>query len=588
MTIPPHRTTFFVIVWLLILSLVIVSAAAADSSPEIRIEGVFGALLDNVTEALQPPVGLYSDGEVNTLWLNRYIRLAPDKVKRALEPFGYYSAEVEVSVNQETTPLTVLVTIDPGAPVRIATRHLEIIGESQKELQERLARFPLTPGEILLHLPYEKAKSELQALAANLGYLDAAYSRHQIRVDRQNNSADLDLVLNTGPRFRFGAIKFTGGDEYPEPFLRRYIIPRQGEIFSFALLGKTQQQFLDSDRFQNILISPQREPGQNEEIPVEIRLKSKPPKRLRPGIGYGTDTGARAFLRYQDVNLWRLGHEFNTNLLIAERKKNLIGSYIFPGYRNIDTKLALHGGYQAEDLETYESRYIFTEVEQIYGLKEGKTGSLFLRFQKETSTFSGDRITTKTLMPGVRFNMGRLDDPIRPKQGYHLSLELRGAWEGLVSDISLFQAVGDIDWIVPLFWRTYLHLRGIASTSLQQNDFDELPASLRFFAGGDRSVRGYAYQSLGPTDDQGNVIGGKHLLVGSIELEKRFLENWGVAAFYDAGNAFNTFSNYELAKAAGVGLRYFTPVGPARIDLARTLHSGKDSYRVHIGLGVGW
>lgn len=109
-----------------------------------------------MTEALQPPVGLYSDGEVNTLWLNRYIRLAPDKVKRALEPFGYYSAEVEVSVNQETTPLTVLVTIDPGAPVRIATRHLEIIGESQKELQERLARFPLTPGEILLHLPYEK------------------------------------------------------------------------------------------------------------------------------------------------------------------------------------------------------------------------------------------------------------------------------------------------------------------------------------------------------------------------------------------------------------------------------------------------
>lgn len=101
-------------------------------------------------------------------------------------------------------------------------------------------------------------------------------------------------------------------------------------------------------------------------------------------------------------------------------------------------------------------------------------------------------------MPGVRFNMGRLDDPIRPKQGYHLSLELRGAWEGLVSDISLFQAVGDIDWIVPLFWRTYLHLRGIASTSLQQNDFDELPASLRFCRG--RSQRSWLRVSVSGTD----------------------------------------------------------------------------------------
>ncbi len=588
MTIIPYRTTFYGIIWLLILSLLIVSAAAAELSPEIKIEGVSDAPLENVTEALRPPAGLYRNGAVNTLWLNRYIRLAPDKVKRALEPFGYYSTEVEVTVNQETTPLTILVMIVPGAPVRIATLHLEIIGESQKEMQERIDRFPLAPGDILLHLPYEKAKAELQALAADLGYLDASYSRQQIRVDRENYSADIDLVFDTGPRFRFGAINLTGGDEYPKPFLRRYIVPRQGEVFSFALLGKTQQQFLDSDRFQNIMISPQRELEQNEEIPVEIRLESKPPKLLRPGIGYGTDTGARAFLRYQDVNLWRLGHEFSTNLLIAERKKNLIGSYIFPGYRNIDTKLALHAGYQAEDLETYESRYIFTEVEQIYGLKEGKTGSLFLRFQKETSTVGGDKITTKTLMPGLRFNMSKLDDPIRPKQGYRLALELRGTWDKLISDISLLQALGDINWIVPLRWQTYLRLHGTASTSLQQNDFDELPASLRFFAGGDRSVRGYAYQSLGPTDDQGNVIGGKHLLVGSIELEKRFLENWGVALFYDAGNAFNTFSDYELAKAAGVGLRYFTPVGPARIDLARTLHSGKDSYRVHIGLGVGW
>jgi len=110
----------------------------------------------------------------------------------------------------------------------------------------------------------------------------------------------------------------------------------------------------------------------------------------------------------------------------------------------------------------------------------------------------------------------------------------------------------------------------------------------RFFAGGDRSVRGYAYQSLGPTNDLGEVIGGKHLLVGSAELEKRFLKNWGAAVFYDIGNAFNNLGNYDLAQGAGIGLRYFTPVGPARLDVARAFGADRDGYRLHIGLGVGW
>jgi translocation and assembly module TamA len=579
---------YIVLLFLLVFSLAMTSATAADLTPRIKIEGVFDEVLDNVTEALRPPVGLVSNGEVNNLWLNRYIRTIPKRVARALEPFGYYSAKIETRSDRNVTPLTVYVMIDPGDPVRIATRHLEVVGANHQELLERVARFPLAPGDVLLHTPYEEAKAELLALATDLGYLDATYSHHSIEVNLAEKSAVLNLRLDTGPLFRFGEIRLDGGDEYPERFLRRYIAARRGDPFSFAVLGKTQQQFLDSDRFQNIIITPLREEEQNELVPVEIRLDSKPRMRLRPGIGYGTDTGARVFLRYQDVNVWHLGHEFNTDLLIAEYKKNLLGTYVFPGYRNIDTKLALHGGYQSEEIDTYETSYYFVEAEQLYGLKEGKVASVYIRLQQETSTIGNEKNSARTVMPGLRFTLSRLDNPVRPKEGYRLSLEVRGASETLGSDISVQQALGNINWIIPIPWRTYLLVRGSAAASLQQNDFDELPASLRFFAGGDRSVRGYAYQSLGPRDPEGNVIGGKHLLVGSIELEKRFLENWGVAVFYDAGNAFNTFSDYELAKAAGFGLRYFTPVGPARIDLARTINAEKERFRVHIGLGVGW
>jgi translocation and assembly module TamA len=113
----------------------------------------------------------------------------------------------------------------------------------------------------------------------------------------------------------------------------------------------------------------------------------------------------------------------------------------------------------------------------------------------------------------------------------------------------------------------------------------DLPASLRFFAGGDRSVRGYSYQSLGPKDSTGKVIGGKNLFVGSLEIERPVLKDWGVALFYDAGNAFNSLSEVNLFQGAGIGLRYYSPVGTLRLDLARQIGVDNPKFRIHFTVG---
>jgi translocation and assembly module TamA len=584
----PMTTISRTLFGLQLLLLVAYTPVLAEPTLPIRIQGISGDALANVTTALQPPPGLFSDGKANPFWLNRYLRQAPDKAALALEPFGYYQAKIALQIDRTQDPPLVEVTIDPGPPVRIASRRLEIVGSQDPALLALRDQFPLAPGSILRHIPYEKAKAALQSLAVDLGYIDASYTRHLIRIDKERLSADVELVLETGPRYRFGTIRFIGGDDYPERFLRRYLAARRGEYFSWIDLGKTQQQLLDSDRFSNVFITPLPPETGSDERPVDIKLEPKAPKRLRPGIGFGTDTGARLQLRYQDVNAWHLGHEFTTDLLLAQRQQNVIVNYLFPGYRNLDTLFALRGGYQAENLDTYDTRYVFAEAEQLYGFSQNRVGSVFIRLQQERSTFSGANITTQTLMPGVRYRMARLDDATRPRSGYRLALEARGSQEGVFSEISLLQFLADLSWLHPLPWQTVLHLRGNAATTLEKSNFAEIPASLRFFAGGDGSVRGYAYQSLGPKNVAGEVIGGKHLLVGSIELEKRFLQNWGTAVFFDAGNAFDNFNDYKLAKAAGIGLRYYTPVGPARIDLARTIDSDKTNYRLHIGLGVGW
>jgi translocation and assembly module TamA len=283
------------------------------------------------------------------------------------------------------------------------------------------------------------------------------------------------------------------------------------------------------------------------------------------------------------------GHELGLSGLLAERRKQANVHYIMPSYRNVESMIALRAGYQEENLKTYETRFYFAEAERIYGLRRNRTGALFLRLQQEDSNIGGSDVSSRLVMPGGRFSQMRFNDPIRPTRGYHYKVEMRGTHDNFGSDVRLFQVLGNLDFLIPLPLNTFLHLRGQGATTNQSDDLEEIPASLRFFTGGDRSVRGYAYQSLGPTDEQGNVIGGKHLLVGSIELEKRFAEsNWALATFYDTGNSFDSFTDFRLARAAGAGVRYYTPVGPVKVDVARQIDEPTPSFRLHIGIGLAW
>jgi translocation and assembly module TamA len=209
--------------------------------------------------------------------------------------------------------------------------------------------------------------------------------------------------------------------------------------------------------------------------------------------------------------------------------------------------------------------------------------SLFINYQVEEFVVGSDRGESTLLMPGVNWTRSWGNDIITSFDGIRFDIGLRGAREDFLSDVSFVQLHGGVKAINRLGQRNRLITRGRIATTWTK-DFQQLPSSVRFFAGGAQSVRGFSYQSLGPKDNTGEVIGGNHLMVGSIEFEHSLNHKWAAAMFYDVGNAMDSFAD-KLERGAGLGIRWRSPVGPVRLDLATAMSRDDRPWRLHISIG---
>jgi translocation and assembly module TamA len=581
-----------------VILLLFTSTLAMAAEPvEVIVEGLEGDALKNVQAGLALPTGLVQEGQVNPLWLKLFEQQVPEKVRQALEPLGYYNPRICVSpevIREDFIRLRI--QVEAGDPVRVTSAKIELqgLGSKEQKLKDLVEVFPLRTGDILRQDKYEEAKGSLKATAQELGYLDADFSVHEIRVSQVEGITSIDLALETGPRYFFGEVTFSGAPSYPEPFLKRYLAFHAGEVFSYSKIAQTQLNLINSDRFKEASIDARKEDSRDLRIPVKINLVPSKPKRFRFGVGYETDLGARLSARYQDLNFSHQGHELVSELNLSQRLQGLVTSYGWPGQKDLDSKTSVTLGIQREDTETYTSRSIFIGPEYVHSfahdsgllhsLGRGSIGSVYLQARLEDFRIGVEEGRSRLFMPGLRFSRRQYDDLIRPTRGFHFALETRGAAQVLGSDTNFLQVLLNGGMLIPLPYRFVFVAKAQAGTTWS-GALEDLPPSVRFFAGGDNSVRGYAYQSLGPKDVFGNVTGGKHLLTGSIELEKAISRLFGIAAFYDVGNAFNSINNIDLQQGVGMGIRIYTPVGTIRFDLARQVGVKDPRFRLHFTVG---
>jgi translocation and assembly module TamA len=570
---------------LLLLALLSADSACPAETPTIVIDGVEGDVLANVKAYLS----LYKEGCDAPIWrLKGRLKQAEGEVRDALQAFGYYQATVASRFEPATAEgacWQAVFTIVPGPRVSFGIIDVVIQGDAASDsafdtpVKKAMAR----AGQPLRQDIYTDLKRRIAELASTRGYVRGHYTQSELRVNPAQGTADIILHYDSGPRFAFGPIRREQDIINPE-LLDRFFAYEEGKPYDATLLTKTTRALAGSGYFRNAYVQPHFDEVADDEIPTELIVSPSKRNRYTGKIGFATDTGPRVGVGYQNRRVNRAGHVFSAETSVSKVLSTITAAYTIPLLKNpVTDKLKFETGYKHEDTDTSKSDTTATSVTWYRVPNEGWSKERSLTLGHEDFEVGNDKGKSTVLMPGIGWSRVMADDRLYPRKGVRLGLKLRGATEQIVSSVSFAQAIGNAKAVLALPARLRVITRlDVGATAM--NAFEELPASVRFFAGGDNSIRGYAYESLGPKDSDGDVVGGRNLLVGSVELERQLVDKWAVALFVDSGNAFDR-AHVDPRTGVGFGIRWRSPVGPIRLDIAHPLTDSKDAFRIHFSMG---
>nr|VFJ44190.1 MAG: autotransporter secretion outer membrane protein TamA [Candidatus Kentron sp. DK] len=477
--------------------------------------------------------------------------------------------------------------IDPGQPTRVSKILVTIRGDAKDDpaFREILDALPIKEGDVLNHAHYDKIKDDIAGLAASLGYFNGRFVTHELRVDADALQADIHLVYDSGPRYRFGELDIHH-EGLDEGFVERFIDWDEGAPFDTQRLSSIHRTLVDSGYFSSVEVTPRLNEEDGQQIPVAVDLDPRKRYRFSFGLGATTDGGPSGSFGVLNRRFNRRGHQWSSDTALSLVESGINTEYRIPLADPRTDWLRLQAGYRVEDTDTAESRGLRLGIRHTRRYDNDWLGTVSLDALRENFT-TGDTDNAATMVvAGMGFSHGRYDDRIRPRHGHRLDVEFNMSHSLLLSDSSFIQGHASGKWVRGLDWGGRVILRGELGTSWV-DEFNELPTSYRFFAGGDKSIRGYGFHELGPVDENGDVIGGPHIMVGSLEYEHPILDHWALTAFVDHGNAMddNIFSA-AMKTGVGFGVRWFSPFGPAGVDFAFPLDEDASTVRLHLSVGV--
>ncbi|PCK90430.1 hypothetical protein PsyrCH409_18905 [Pseudomonas viridiflava] len=555
------------------------AAALADARLDVQITPANPDLKANI----EGYVGEL--GDRNAQALRNFSLGAEQQAEKAAQALGYYQAQIDSEIQDGENPRLVIKVL-PGEPIRLRNVVVRVEGPAASLKAFKVPQSDaLKTGAVLNHGHYEDAKRLIQNQASRYGFFSGRFTSQRLSIDPRAGVADIELVYDSGPRYSLGKVMFSGDSPFDEDLLKRMVPFKENTPYDSQLIAELNQAMQASGYFEGVRVDAAPTAAVGQVIPVTVQLETRKPRTMGLGLGFSTDVGPRGRANWTRHWANAQGHSYGFESEISAPRQNVGLWYDVPLDPPLTDKLRFAGGYQYEEIAGTDSlsKLLTVGPEWHSKLPSGWERVISLKWQREEYRLGDDSGLSTLLMPGISYSYLRSDDRIDPHKGYRLQFDAQVAKEGAGSDANLVRGNVLLKGLTTVA-QNHRFLGRVQFGGNFTDGYTSIPPSLRFFAGGDQSVRGYDYQTLSPTNSDGDRIGGRYMVAGSVEYQYSIAEKWRLATFVDQGNSFNNLDLPSLKTGVGFGVRWVSPVGPLRLDLAHPLDDD-GGVRLHFSMG---
>ena len=560
--------------------------ADADDTVRYRVEIDAPSSVKGAVERSLDLVRWQSYAGLTPELLELLIADAKAQARDAAEAQGYFAPIVSGVLDNTTTPPTVRIRVDPGEPTRVVEVSIEVTGAVTEApggadaVSAMHAKWLLPEGAIFRQADWLAAKAAaVQTLAASR-YAAAKLISSEADIDPDTHAARLRVTIDSGPPFRFGALEISGLEKYADTTVRNLATFAAGDWYSTEALKEFVRRLNATGYFASAQATLAPEPACADSAPVKVTVIEAPTKKFSGGVGFATDVLYRAQLSFDNVNLDGRGLQFRSDLRVDSKEQQATVKFTLaprtPAYT--DSFIAKLDHTDISGLTTKDIAFGWTR--RTADARNQTTYSTFYYVSRQEPP-NVVLEHSHALYAEVGHAWRRVDDLLAPTQGYAFSAQLGGG-PPAVSTRGFGRGIAQLAGWIPLDIKTQLALRAEAGAVVASTS-DGIPAPLLFRTGGDTTVRGYAFQSLGPRVGDATV-GGRYYALASAEVVRWIGATWGIAVFVDAGNAADRVRDLKPVYGYGVGGRLRTPIGPFRLDLAYGEET--KSVRVHLSVGL--
>ncbi|MCZ8016942.1 MAG: autotransporter assembly complex protein TamA [Limnobacter sp.] len=566
--------------------------AQEEVSPEERpvvnfvVADEFKTLVEQATEQIRSTAQVNDNGDAWQL----FRRMRP-VIRDVLGTEGHFSPSIQRVVDEslpEDAPAPLNIKIEPGPQSTVTSVDIQFDGEINKDefaaRRERLKTlWLLGTNQAFNQTDWSASKDNLLRDLLAKDFAAATLSESQANVDPDANTVTLRVVYDSGPVFTFGELKIKGLNKYRNDLVARYNTIQPGDRYEQERLLTLLADLQGTSYFSAVDVKIDTDDRQPERVPIEVTVLESDSKRVGLGAGYSSNTGFRTEATYQYNNLFDRAYSLVTGVRVEQKRQSAFADVFLPPSRRgmSDSVGVAFDHQQISNLEVDRSS-IGAIREYTQGINEYRLG---LNFQLEERSALGVNFgATQALVASSSWTRAAVDNRLNPSDGYIAFGQVAVAGEQFASDQSFMRLYGRFQ----QFWSPspeHLFTARFEAGTVAASARRDIPQDYLFRAGGTNSIRGYDFLDVGVLD-QGVLVGGRRVMIGTLEYVRWFNGPLGAAVFTDVGDVADNWSSFDPKPAVGIGIRYKTPAGPIAFDVAKA--ADQDNLRIHFALGVAF